>query len=340
MPATHRLLLTSLFCFLLVSCGSSPERDVAQQPAWINGNSKQYSDRVYVLGVGEADTLQDAKGRARAEIAKIFQVSIHETSIDSQSFQAESNSKGTSVEQASEISRTIRATSDQVLEGVELAQSWTDPDTQRVYALAVLPRAKATLLLRTQIAELDRELNAKLVSAQSANSLITKIKAASSAVEIQRQRAVVNKQLMIVSNSAQGVDSKVSLAKLEADRQALLARVTIQTSAVGVSRREIRETLANTLSNAGFTVVNEGEYRITTTLNSRPLPAQGGWYSHRSVLSVAVMDRQGQRLGGYDWSYKPSATQRQLADARVTGMARSHIETELVPRLLELLSER
>jgi len=60
------------------------------------------------------------------------------------------------------VDRHIRTQTDQLVEGIEIADVWRDPDRGTFYALAVLDRARAARRLRAQMAELDGRSEAAL----------------------------------------------------------------------------------------------------------------------------------------------------------------------------------
>ncbi|MEQ1814632.1 MAG: LPP20 family lipoprotein, partial [Candidatus Nitrotoga sp.] len=80
------VILTMLITAILSGCVSSKP----SQPGWIAGASGKFPSTDYLLGRGQANSLEDAKDRARADIAKVFQVALTVASDDAQSFKTHS----------------------------------------------------------------------------------------------------------------------------------------------------------------------------------------------------------------------------------------------------------
>ena len=89
-------------------------------------NSSRYPASQYLIGRGAAADLDDAKDRARADLAKAFEVGISAESSDLQTFErvtAGNNGEGTSKGQL-KISRNIQTRTDRVISGIEIADLW------------------------------------------------------------------------------------------------------------------------------------------------------------------------------------------------------------------------
>ena len=76
----NKLFSTSLVAasaILISACSSTPER-----PSWVGGADASYPTHVYLTASGQAQTSSVADNRALANLAKIFEVSIADESID------------------------------------------------------------------------------------------------------------------------------------------------------------------------------------------------------------------------------------------------------------------
>ncbi len=335
-----RTIYLMAIAVLLAGCavkGGAPEQGA--QPDWVMGISAQYPKGVYLCGVGEGDTLTDAKSRARAEVAKIFNVAVQETSIENASFSSSSFGDDGETTESLTIDREIRTSTQQVLAGVELPEVWQDPVTHRYYALAVLPRLKTAASLRSEVDQLDAATAAQIEQAHATDSLFRKIRFAERALELQAKRRVLARQLKVVSPVGQVTDTPWSLEKLRADRDALIARVSIKPRADGDFADELQRALANVLAAQGYDVGPEGRYEALLTLTSTQLPAaQDRWYLQKALLVLSVTGEGGAYLGGYEWHFQVSATKPSLADIRVLEQANVIIRAELNDRLLATLT--
>src|SRR5262249_50341955 len=98
----------------LFACASAPTT-----PDWVSGKSSKYPDNQYLVGRGQADTQEDARNRARADLAKILEVAVSARSTDVTSFTSEGGGK---VE--SQVSRNITTRTDQIVRGIQIPEFW------------------------------------------------------------------------------------------------------------------------------------------------------------------------------------------------------------------------
>ena len=88
-----KLLCAAVLGFALLAEGGCATRST--MPDWINGASHKYPSEQYLIGRGQAATEEEARDRARADLAKIFEVSVAVESEDVQTFtQKPDSSKG------------------------------------------------------------------------------------------------------------------------------------------------------------------------------------------------------------------------------------------------------
>ena len=337
----NKLCIAVLIAALsLAGCTSQPREGAGAQPDWILGESQDHPRSQYLLGVGDADTLTDAKSRARAEIAKIFNVTVDSVSVDSSRFASASSTAGSYTEESQAVERELRTRTFQLLEGVDIADTWQDPSDGRYYALAALPRLQTAMALRTQIDQLDNASRQYIDDADASTSLFQKIRFAGETIALQKRRQTLNQQLRVVSAVGQGSEAPWSVDELIADRAELLSQITIVPRARGMQSEQLEAALASALANQGMTVSPEGKYTLTATLDSVALPPREGWYFHNANLSIALSGDGGKRLGGHEWQYKASATDSALAESRVLSNAKSYLDNELSQRMFELMVEK
>ena len=190
---------------LLSGCASKPTT-----PDWIAGDSAQYNSAQYLIGRGQAPTQEEAKDRARADVAKVFQVAVVVSSEDMQRSKSDSTGEEKYEQQAS---RSISTRTDQIIRGIQIAELWQDPATKSYYALAVLPRLQTAASLRQQISQLDEATANHIEQSRKSSDLFQKIAAASLAVETEREHESLQKSLQIVDPTGRGTESKWNSAK-------------------------------------------------------------------------------------------------------------------------------
>lgn len=90
MRIQHFLLLSII---AVISACASTGKTPSDQPDWIDGDSKHYPKQLYLTGQGMADSLDNAKDRARADLAKQFEVAVHARSLQQQQFSKQQRGK-------------------------------------------------------------------------------------------------------------------------------------------------------------------------------------------------------------------------------------------------------
>lgn len=331
-----KLLLVGFCVLVMTACGTQQVKGDQESPSWLYGESNQYPRKHYLFGVGEADTMANAKSRARAEIAKIFSVDIQSESKDSSYYESSSHGEGGAVESLS-VSQSIETNTEQRVQGIEVPEVWQDKNKQRYYALAILPRQKIATTLRNDIASLDSATETVFANARASTSLFQKVRLSSQAIALQGQRGRLADQLSVVALTGNTIVEKWPLQKLLADRADLLSRITVRTLADGLEKKKMKAVLDNVLANDGMRVSDSGEYTIAITLKSTALEPKGAWYYNRASLTVSVIDNENSNLGGHTWDYKVSATDAALSKLRVTEQAAAILNKEFAKIFLGLM---
>jgi hypothetical protein len=310
----------------LTAC--NPAKPGGERPDWVNGNASQYPASTYLTGHGQSDNMAVARDRARADLAKNFTVNVSEQSSDTSSYSQNSADTGPAKNNL-DVSRNINTRTEQVLSGVEIAQTWQDPKSLQSYALATLSRAKAAAALRQQIGDLDAGTAASLNQAQNSSDLFDKIAAAGGAVDSQQTRAGLQKELQVVDPSGMGIPSSWSLAKLQADRSALLKQLQIAPAAVGRDPDAVKKVLAGALSDSGFTVTDGANYTMSADLEYSDLPPQGGWYWISGTLQVTMNGTDSRAHGVRRWDLKVSGSNKQLTQQRLMDQVAEDLQHDI-----------
>jgi len=325
-----KLSFTVIFAaaaLLLGGCATKPT-----QPDWIAGDSAKYKSSQYLIGRGQASTMEDAKDRARADLAKIFQVAVAVDSEDVQSFRSDSSVAGGAGQYAGESSRRISTRTEQIIRGIQIAEIWQDPASKNQYVLAILPRLQAAAALRQQISQLDDATQGSVDQSKKNSDLFIKIAAASKAVESQLEREGLQKALQVVDITGRGVDSKYNSGRLKADMDDLLKRVRVAPKVLEGSTPGLDEVVAGALSQAGF-MIDTGEkpdFLLKASLKLTDLGLKEGWYWQRGNLEISVSEAATGRVRGTQrWPIKGSATDRETAIRRALDEADAILKKEL-----------
>ncbi len=319
----------------LSGCASQPA-----VPDWIAGNSAKYKSEQYLIGRGEASTQEEAKDRARADVAKVFQVAVVVSSEDIQRSKSDASGAPQYEEQAS---RQITTRTDKIISGIQIAEIWQDPTSRNYHALAVLPRLQAAAGLRQQIGELDGATRNYIEQSRRNDDLFMKIAAADQALALQQEREGLQKSLQIVDITGRGVEPQWSSAKLKADLDELLKRVRIAPRATAGSPSGLSEMVAGALSQAGF-MVDTGEspqFVLQANMNLIDVGFKEGWYWQRGTLEVTLSDAASGRVRGTKrWSVKGNAPDKETAVRRAMDQADSILKQELGTAIVGMMIAR
>ncbi|UCE90444.1 MAG: LPP20 family lipoprotein [Pseudomonadota bacterium] len=313
-------------------CASQPV-----EPDWVSGNSSKYPDSRYLIGRGQAASQDQARDRARADLAKVFQVAISEETEDMTNF-TRARSKGEQAQDyTASVSRAIRTRTDQVVEGVEIAEQWQAPEGGEHHALAVLNRAKQGARMRAQLNELDDATEAHIQSARASSDLITRIGAAERAVDAQLERRAVQRLLQVIDVTGTGIAPPYNLGKLLDDRDALLKRLRIAPQVTAGSPAELEQHLSSGLAAAGFLHApgEQAGYVLSGNFQPSSFTDEQGWHWVRGTLAVTLREQAGKSVRGtHRWDIKVSsrehATAQQRARDRIATVLRDDLRSVII----------
>ena len=293
----YSLSFILVISLLLSACGAGKQ----VRPDWVDAKSKQYPAERYLIGRGEADRQPSARDRARADLAKVFQVAVVEQSRDIIKYSSRGIGKDEVKQLETEASRDIETRTEQVLSGIDIAETWQDPKSKQYHALAVLDRMQTSNRLRQEINQQDEVTDEHISAARNNPDLIAKIGAASRAVETQVERDSTQRILKIVDRSGVGVIPRHNLGKLVNNRDELVKRLTISPKISKDDVGDLDKTLAGALASSGFSHKgNSAAYLLDASLD------------------INLQDaKTGESRGSHRWTFKASGQTEASARKRV-----------------------
>ena len=305
-------------------------------PDWVTGNSAKYPDNRFLVGRGQADTLEDARNRARADLAKVFQVAVSAETSDVTQF-ASTTEGGGQGKTESQVTRNIVTRTDQIVRGIQIAEAWQDPRSKTHHALATLPRLQAAMGLRQDVERLDAATRGHVTQARNNQDLLAQVASASRAHDTQRERDAVQRALQVVDVTGRGVDPEFNSGQLASDLAALLKRVRMKPQAASGSQDSLERMLSAALSAAGFVPEAGGSapYVLLGSLQLDDLGLIDGWYWTRGTLEVQLAEASsGKVRGNKRWEIKTSSAQKATAQRRALDEADAVLRKELRPTIL------
>lgn len=228
----------------------------AKAPDWINGSSAKYSEKAYLIGVGVGDTLDGARSSARAEIAKVFKSRIVQLGQETRSERnsQEGSSSKFAMQQDAALSTSV--STDELLQGVEIAETWQNDRSKTYYALAVLNKQKTRQALMQQITDQEEIIAGRLSQAKSAVSALDKLRALNSGLEaINRKDELVARKQVLDPVVVADISSGTTRADIEKQKAEVIGKIRfiLQTDETpGLAAR-----LTEKITRMGFTTVPE-----------------------------------------------------------------------------------
>ncbi len=320
-----RLLLGCL-CLLLVACAGGPRKP---PPDWLQGQPEAWPASRYLVARGQGPSLLLAQERARAELAKAFQVRIRAASNDLTRYIHRTGGTATERRLEQSVTRQIQSDTQQLLEGVEIADVWQDPRRGTYYALAVLDRQRAAARLRQRLAALDDGSEAAYAQARRADPL-GRVQGLYGVYRAQLARAALARAYTVVSPKAPP-PAPLGLGRLQGELGAALAALRI---APRGEPQALTAALGEALQRVGVTVaMDEAPYRFRARLEVTPVGRQADWYWLRATLQLVLEEAAGPPRGERRLPLKAAALDEAQARARLLTEATRRLRT-VVPALI------
>ena len=325
----------AIFTFVLLflsGCAS----DKPAPPDWITGDSANYKSAQYLIGRGQAPTQEEAKDRARADIAKIFQVAVVASSDDVQKFKSAGAEPG---QYETQSSRSIATRTEQIVHGIQIAELWQDSATKNYHVLAVLPRLQAASSLRQQISQLDEATGNHIEQSRKNTDLFLKIAAANQAVESEQERELLQKSLQIVDITGRAPESQWNSAKLKSDLDGLLKRVRIASQVAADSTPGLAEIVSGALAKSGFMIETgqNPDFVLQSRMDLTDLGLKEGWYWQRGVLEITLSETATKRVRGTKrWIIKSNAPDKESSLKRALNQTDAVLKQELRTAIIDM----
>lgn len=300
-----------------------------QVPDWIDNPAARYADSQYLSATGEADQRQAAADRALANLAKIFEVQIADSSLDFSSASISSGEAGAVSSNEQRLSRTITTEARQVVEGAKVVE-YHETELGRIHALAVLDKQAAASRFRQSILQSDRKIDSLMQYASlQAPNVVAALNALDQARLEQIKREQVNSHLMVVDDG-RGVKSSHGVAGIEDTLRKALATLRCDVEA---SDPSVKMELQRAVAQLGIQIQPGAQLRFTGLMDTTAPEQRQGWYWIRGSYELILSDGD-QVLAKQRWPVKASATAESLVGQRL----RDTVNRDLPGQVFDMLT--
>jgi hypothetical protein len=234
----------------LAGAASAAANPKNPKPDWVDGSSMEYPRDKYLTGVGSADDRATAEDRARGEISKIFrsQITVNSASEASESTVQRTGQKDDNSFSQS-VANSVQNVSKNVLEGVEIPETWQDDASRGYYALAVLDKSKAVSGVTDKITDFDAQIKQWYAQMTQATDKLPKVKAGMKLLALFKARKHLESDLRVLDGK--GIPDPVDEAAVKATASKTLAGLDVAVELSGKSR-EVETGVVKALNGFGL----------------------------------------------------------------------------------------
>ena len=273
---------------LLAALLALPASAQGDRPDWMSGASAAYPRSAYLTGVGQGPTQEKAADRARAELSKEFGVSL---SAVSRTASAETASGGAS-SSWQEVSDEVKASTQKVLDGVEVVSYWQGPESW--HAFAVLDRAHSLKVFADRLADVDRSWDEAAGEIARVEGKFARLRLALSLLRLAKDRRRINADYRILNPDGKGIPAPASYQDGLARARKAVSAVTVAVEVTGHNGRRLTSRLMDALSGHGLKAVEKGgspapDIVVEAEAEGTPLPPENlTWYWARGCIMTKV----------------------------------------------------
>lgn len=322
-------LITGLF-FVSSSLIAEP------QPDWVEGNAGFYPNEKYMTATGSASNAELAKNRALGNLSKIFETHIKESSTTRSDTNVSIDNGSESFTKKHHLAQQIQVSTDKIINGARIAETWKDSSVFTYHSLAVLDRSQAANNIKSEMSRLDSETQVMLDRSATNADVLFSLSALDKAVALQFERQTLQKTLKVIDTRGKGSPAKWNLAELKSKLENKLQTLEISTAVDNDPIGKLNQSLKSAMGNAGFPAGNGSSvFTLVANLDVQDLGFRQGWYWLRGKLSVKMVEADGRVRGRKQWALKVSALQHNDAESRLMTQVTKKLNADLKPAILE-----
>lgn len=331
-------IVLMMYAALTACSGSGSIVRSITPPDWTLGESSKYPTALYVTATGSATDPEAAKDRAMGNLSKVFEAHIVGSTSTSSDTQSKVSSSREEVSSKQRLVQRINVHSEQVLEGIQIAEQWQNTADLTYYALAVIDRKHVGNILKDEIKRLDKDTEFELDAIGSQKDDLKRVAAYQRVIELQETRNNFQKMLKVIDLKGFGVKPKWSLVELKAFSASALEEIRISVNVYPQGINGLKQQLQAAMSHAGFPAVKaKADYTLLAEVNLHDPEEKQGWYWQRGTLEIRLIDAlSGVTRGSHSWDLKASATEKSQLLARFKQAIDKSLRAELKGVLIDI----
>lgn len=197
----------------------------SKPPKWAISPEDYYDKEKYLIGVGEGDTLENAKSAAFASLASIFGTTIEQDIRSTETLTDESSS--------SSIQQDIRLASQHNLVNVKIDKTYNDKREKTYYAIAVMDKEKTVVILESMIFENLKDVASYANQAKDEPDLLKKYALLDYAISISIKNEVYVSQIVhldIIKANSISTPSTLTTQALRSEAARVTNKITFSIS--------------------------------------------------------------------------------------------------------------
>jgi hypothetical protein len=130
---------------------SSSSFNSSEAPKWVYSEPEKYNVAKFLTATGSASKNEQAKARAISNLAKVFEVQVHDVSTVREDVKVNIEGNVETVKKDQRMVGSVNLKTDKMMQGVRIAEQWFNSKDLTYHALAILDRAQAGNSVRREM---------------------------------------------------------------------------------------------------------------------------------------------------------------------------------------------
>lgn len=222
-------------------------------PEWIVSPHRMYPPELYLTGIGEGDSRDQAEKRAYAAVARVFSAQVKSQAMDRESYSIQESDQVSLTQRELQLDHRTQVTTSKLLENVKILNVWYQKTNGYFFVLAGLDRRQAEASILERLADLDTTIENLLNQGRSHPQKIQRIRAYKHALALLADREALNSDLRVIRTSGESLASPYRVPQIQREFSDFVAReVVISVSIEGENHEDLERAVLEGLKREGL----------------------------------------------------------------------------------------